>query len=355
MKYRRIAAIFLGLLLLCGCTSKSNPYSYTASSRQDTRDEVTKALLNARYSNEILSEVAEHGEDDVIQWEDPSMEAHIRFILDKPEGDILRSDVWDIQVLELLARNSDGVDVALKKPVNGNTFSSGVVETAPEDRHSYNGNAFQNLSSLNDLKYFDSLQYFSYSAALPYDDLTDLSGLRECKNLKVLYLDGIRPETLAPLESLSELQTLTLYNCGTLDLTPLKMCSALTSLSLSVDRIDSLEPLTALQQLSYLGIGNGSTYPSLEPLMRMNICYLDLGRGMYDSNQFYEALDYTPLTQMKSLVGLKLTHQTRVDQALCEAILANNPDLKYLDISYTEAAKSGAPFDVEYLMDAKGS
>ena len=89
-------------------------------------------------------------------------------------------------MLVLRASNADGFDVALEQPASGDTFTFEMVETDPEVRHLYNGTAFQNLSALNDLKHFDSLQYFSYSASQPYDELTDLSGLSACKGLKML-------------------------------------------------------------------------------------------------------------------------------------------------------------------------
>lgn len=338
-------AVFMGLLLLCSCTAKT---SNSASSLPDSRDEMTLAGVDARYSA-ISSQTVEHGEDYVIQWEDPAMEAHVRFVLDKPEGDILHSDVWNIQVLVLRASSADGFDVALEQPTSGDTFTFEMV-TDPEVRHLYNGTAFQSLSVLNDLKHFDSLQYFSYSASQPYDELTDLSGLSACKGLKMLSIGNARPETLAPLEELQALQTLTLSNCGTLDLTPLGKLPALTSVSLSVDTLVSLEPLAQMEQLSYLGLTSGTTYPGLEPLVQTNIRYLNMGASMGDEKA-YETLDYTPLAQMKSLVWLNLTHQARVDSALCGAILDSNKELKYLDISYTEAAKSGAKPKVEYLMD----
>lgn len=300
-----LLAVFMGLLLLCSCTAKT---SNSASSLPDSRDEMALAGVDARYSA-ISSQTVEHGEDYVIQWEDPAMEAHVRFVLDKPEGDILHSDVWNIQVIVLRASSADGFDVALEQPTSGDTFTFEMVETNPEVRHLYNGTAFQNLSALNDLKHFDSLQYFSYSASQPYDELTDLSGLSACKGLKMLSIGNARPDTL-----------------------------------------DSLEPLAQMDQLSYLGLTGGTTYPSLEPLVQTNVRYLNLGVGLDDSKR-YEELDYTPLTEMKSLVWLDLTHHTRVDEALCGAILDSNKELKYLDISYTEAAKSGAKPKVEYLMD----
>lgn len=344
MRCKRMMIVLISLLLLCSCIGKTSVSSYP-----DNRDEMAVVGVNARYPA-VQSQTVEHGEDYVIQWEDPAMEAHVRFVLDKPEGDILHSDVWNIQVLVLRASNADGFDVALEQPASGDTFTFEMVETDPEVRHLYNGTAFQNLSALNDLKHFDSLQYFSYSASQPYDELTDLSGLSACKGLKMLSIGNARPETLAPLEELQALQTLTLSNCGALDLTPLAKLPALTSVNFYSDKLDSLEPLTALEQLSYLGMTGGTTYPGLEPLVQTNIRYLNLGVGLDDSKR-YEELDYTPLSEMKSLVWLDLTHHTRVDEALCGAILKSNKELKYLDISYTEAAKSGAKPKVEYLMD----
>ena len=144
-------AVFMGLLLLCSCTAKT---SNSASSLPDSRDEMALAGVDARYSA-ISSQTVEHGEDYVIQWEDPAMEAHVRFVLDKPEGDILHSDVWNIQVLVLRASSADGFDVALEQPTSGDTFTFEMV-TDPEVRHLYNGTAFQNLSALKDLKHFYS-------------------------------------------------------------------------------------------------------------------------------------------------------------------------------------------------------
>ena len=338
--------VLAAALLLCACTAKT---SNSASAYPDNRDEMAVVGVNARYPA-VQSQTVEHGEDYVIQWEDPAMEAHIRSVLDRPKGDILHSDVWNIQVLVLRASSADGYDVALEQPTDGDSFTFEMVEMNPAVRHSYHGAAFQNLSTLADLKHFDGLQYFSYSASQPYDTLTDLSGLSACKGLKMLSISNARPETLAPLEELQALQTLTLSNCGTLDLTPLVKLPALTSVSLSVDTLDSLEPLAQMEQLSYLGLTGGTTYPSLEPLVQTNIRYLNMGASMGDEKA-YETLDYTPLTQMKSLVWLNLTHQARVDSALCDAILDSNKELKYLDISYTEAAKCGAKPKVEYLMD----
>ena len=70
----------------------------------------------------------EHGEDYVIEWQDPVMEKHVRKWLDRPKGDIYHSDVWDYQrvtinsgtgVKDLLVKDApDGEDIG--GTVNGN-------------------------------------------------------------------------------------------------------------------------------------------------------------------------------------------------------------------------------------------
>ena len=73
---------------------------------------------------------AEHGEDYVIEWQDPVMEKHVRKWLDRPKGDIYHSDVWDYQrvsinsgtgVGDLIVKDApDGVDIGR----NVNTYLS---------------------------------------------------------------------------------------------------------------------------------------------------------------------------------------------------------------------------------------
>ena len=49
----------------------------------------------------------------MIEWEDAGMEEHIRFLLDKPDGGILHSDVWDVQILTIQSDNGTPHDVML--------------------------------------------------------------------------------------------------------------------------------------------------------------------------------------------------------------------------------------------------
>ena len=347
MKQRNLLALVLAAaLLLCACTATAaKPNAETP----DSRSKMTKWVVNERQV-EIPSKTVKHGADYVIQWKDPAMEAHMRLILNKPEGDIRHSDVWDIQALVLQTGN---YDVALEEPTSGNTFTGLMLITDASIRHLYGDTKIANLTTLEDLKHFDSLQYFIYSSAVPYDGLTDLSGLEGCTQLKALDITGAKPATLAPLAKLTGLESLVLANCGTLDLPPLSGLKQLSRVFLQSDTLASLEPLTELPALYYLSLGNGTTYPSLEPLTRTKVEFLDMGAAMADQRT-YKKLDYEPLTRMPYLQYLDLTNHVGVTVDLCKQIAAGSLNLRGLDISYTKAADHSSELQdlgIEWLAD----
>ena len=104
MKRRRLFALLLAAAcLFCACSGTAAVKPNAAL--PDSRSEMTKWAVNERQL-EFSPETRKHGKDAVIQWAAPAMEAHIRSLLNKPEGDIRRSDVWDIQVLRL---NANGI------------------------------------------------------------------------------------------------------------------------------------------------------------------------------------------------------------------------------------------------------
>ena len=63
---------------------------------------------SAAFGYKLPLTIADHGEDHVIEWADPGMESAIRQLLNKPEGDILRSEIWDISVLDISSNSADG-------------------------------------------------------------------------------------------------------------------------------------------------------------------------------------------------------------------------------------------------------
>ena len=304
--------LVLAMLTACGAATVSRPEQNVAQPVLDAYHEVT------RYSLEPVT--AEHGEDYVIAWEDPGMEAHIRFLLDKPEGDIRHSDVWDVQLLVLDISNGHGHMIeALPEGYERIEWEYVVYEC---ERKDYGDLEFPDILSLRDLRHFDSLQVLDGSFAHTGGVVTsgkfqvnDLSGLEECRNLVVLELNGIEPESLEPLAGVTGLQ----------------------QLHLKLQNSVSLEPLTALPNLLLLSLTFESEYPSLEPLTRTTLKYLDLSQS-YLGRISLENLDYGSLARMEELFYLDVSNLPDFGEEACGAILDGCTNLRHLNISYTEAA-----------------
>lgn len=345
---RILALVTACVFLFCGC---SNYLSLSkASSVPYPQTEYDTALKAYRDSLETpLSPVeAAHGEDAPIVWEDTGMEAAVRLLLNRPEGTINRSDVWDLSTLTITERTMFEGDSGTTTIVTV-TAQQGDATLEQEISAVGKESPLSALASLHDLQYFDRLRAFSYSTSLTANQaFTDFSGVEALSHLERFSVNGARPETLEPLSHLTNLESLSLTECGTLDLAPLEGLSKLRVLTLSSnDGIISLEPAASLPALRYLSLSSGTAVPSLEPLAHTHLTGLDLGLGVGQS-KLYKNIDYTPLTQLPDLVCLNLLNHTKATTKLCEQILANSPSLRILDIQNTPASE-GHPLDVEYL------
>ena len=216
------ALITACVFLFCGC---SNYLSLSkASSVPYPQTEYDTALKAYRDSLEMpLSPVdAEHGEDAPIVWEDTGMEAAVRLLLNRPEGTINRSDVWDLSTLTITERTMFEGDSGTTTIVTV-TAQQGDATLEQEISAVGKESPLPALASLHDLQYFDGLQAFSYSTSPTANQaFTDFSGIETMSHLERFSVNGARPETLEPLSHLSQLKQLSLTECGTLDLTPLE-------------------------------------------------------------------------------------------------------------------------------------
>lgn len=319
---------------------------------------------------------AEHGEDYVIEWQDPVMEQHVRKWLDRPKGDIYHSDVWDYQrvsinsgtgVGDLIVKDApDGVDIG------GNVSSNEQLAACAV---SVEG-TYDPVVSLADLRHFDSLQVLSVNNRRGAPLITDLTGLEECKNLMLLSVpsvessafptfakldsvvelkygsDGIRADSnVSDLSALAQMKSLKmLWITGSeVDLTQLAGAD-LRVLRLDVTRIGSLEPLKQMENLSFLQLCQGPEIDSFAPLAESSVQYLSMSLSQ-GAQEAYKDMDYTPLTQMPQLIWLDLTNNITFDTETCKKLLANDTALKYLKISYTSAAKDAEELDTAHLKE----
>lgn len=364
---KALSLLICAMLLFSACAGSLNlrPGPFR-SEMQDVFVQQTTLTVPASH--------AEHGEDYVIEWQDPVMEQHVRKWLDRPKGDIYHSDVWDYQrvtinsgtgIEDLIVKDApDGVDIG------GNVSSNEQLAACAV---SVKG-TYDPVTSLADLRHFDSLQVLYISNKKGASSITDLTGLEECKNLMLLSVPSVESSafpTFAKLDSVVELK----YGSGGIradsnvsDLSALAQMKSLKmlwitgsevdltqltgaqlrTLTLDVTRIKSLEPLQQMPQLKALQLVKGPEFPSFEPLDGSSIQYLDLLVSEGAANR-YEAMDLTPLARMPQLVWLNLMNHARVDSELCRQILAGDTNLKYLDVSYTKVGKEKVELDTSQL------
>lgn len=361
--------LICAMLLLSACASSLNlrPGPFR-SEMQDVFVQQTTLAVPASH--------AEHGEDYVIEWQDPVMEQHVRKWLDRPKGDIYHSDVWDYQrvsinsgtgVGDLIVKDApDGVDIG--RNVNSNEQLAACAVSVE--------GTYDPVASLADLRHFDSLQVLSVNNRRGDPPITDLTGLEECKNLMLLEVpsvessafptfakldsvvkleygsDGIRADSnVSDLSALAQMKSLKmLWITGSeVDLTQLAGAD-LRVLRLDVTRIGSLEPLKQMENLSFLQLCQGPEIDSFAPLAESSVQYLSMSLSQ-GAQEAYKDMDYTPLTQMPQLIWLDLTNNITFDTETCKKLLANDTALKYLKISYTSAAKDAEELDTAHLKE----
>ena len=350
-----LLAVFLLFAVVAFLFSPAGGPGFSRDAMQQAED--------AAFGYELPYTPAALVQDEVIEWQDPGMEYAIRQFLEKPEGDILRSEVSHIAVLHLFCNSAEGTgSVQINtKTLTHLTRRSSTLPTVsyalPEETPW--------IRSLDDLRHFVNLRHLSIDISQAEGNPmapVDLSGLSYCHDLQVLTIGGLKTENMealifcdalavlelidVPLDSLellghlSSLQNLKLYGYDLPDLSPLTALHELKTLILSRCRIGSLEPLVQMRALKNLKL-DGAMYPSLEPLAGTALESLSLNcETMAVGTDTYDHLDYAPLTKIPTLVWLDLANHRNVDAALCTAILENAPGLQYLRIDRTPAARN---------------
>ena len=366
---KALSLLICAMLLFSACAGSLNlrPGPFR-SEMQDVFVQQTTLAVPASH--------AEHGEDYVIEWQDPVMEKHVRKWLDRPQGDIYHSDVWDYQRVTI--NSGTGVsDLIVKDAPDGTEIGGNVSSNEQLAACAVRvERTYAPVISLADLRHFDSLQVLEINNGMGDPSITDLTALEECKNLICLKVPSVESSafpTFAKLDSVVELKyggssiradsnvsdlsalaqmksLKMLWITGSeVDLTQLAGAD-LRVLRLDVTRIGSLEPLKQMENLSFLQLCNGPEIDSFAPLAESSVQYLSMSLSQ-GAQEAYRDMDYTPLTQMPQLIWLDLSNNITFDTETCKKLLANDTALKYLKISYTSAAKDAEELDTAHLKE----
>ena len=137
-----------------------------------------------------------------------------------------------------------------------------------------------------------------FSLYLGYPTVTDVSALRELKNLKTLDLSTSTVADLSPLGGLRNLTALNLQSVGAADVSALRELKKLTDLNLSLTRVADLSPLRELTNLTVLRLNN-TAVADVSPLRGMkNLTILDISNS--------KVADVSPLSGLKNLAAINL-------------------------------------------------
>lgn len=155
---------------------------------------------------------------EVVAFDDPVLETVVRKILNKPEGDILTSEM------------------------------AGITDLGTGLDYDQNPSEDSRIKSIRVLKDCTNLTYLE----LNFNQITDISALSGLTRLTDLSLGGNEITDISPLAGLTELKSLALFNCRATDYSPLATLTHLENLLLEYSSITDLTPLAGLTHLSRL-------------------------------------------------------------------------------------------------------
>lgn len=159
---------------------------------------------------------------EVVTFADPLLEAMIRDVIGKPEGDITMEEAEAVVELEL-----------------GIEWQQSPVE----------GTQIKDISGLENFTNLESL-------SLHFHAISDISPLSELTKLHSLSLGGNPVADITPLSGLTSLGWLTLFNCQAQDYTPLANLTGLGGLLMDHSSIRDVSMLSELTELGWLGLSN---------------------------------------------------------------------------------------------------
>jgi Leucine-rich repeat (LRR) protein len=230
----------------------------------------------------------------VTYFADPNLEAAIREAIDKPYGDIYKTDLESLEAL-----NASGMEI---RDLTGIEDCINLMILVLE---------YNEIADITPLTYLTKL----YSLNLSDNEIEDLIPLAGLMNLTNLYLGGnkLTESNLKYLENLINLTYLSLDYNNISDIDSLIGLKKLINLNLNNNNISDITPLKELTNLSTLYLCNNSiqNIDSLAALNNLSVLYLydnsisSIGALTYLANLTKLALDYNNVYDISPLSGLK--------------------------------------------------
>ncbi|WP_373498459.1 leucine-rich repeat domain-containing protein [Desulfococcus sp.] len=221
-----------------------------------------------------------------VNFPDPNLEIGVRRAIGRESGDIMRSDIERITIIEASdVYNLEGLQFCSNLLIL--TLFSGGSETDSLDL-----SPIKNLTKLTIIN-FDRVY------------IKDTSAFKDLKELEVIYINQAQPIDLISLSGLTKLKKLNLPDKQIDDITPLSGLTNLNQLFLGGNNISDITPLSGLTNLNQLSLG-GNNISDLNPLSGLtNLNRLELGGNNIS--------DLNPLSGLTNLNELMLQNNNISD------------------------------------------
>lgn len=275
--------------------------------------------------------------DHKIQWSDTVLEDKVRQWIDKKEGDIYLSELWDVETLNMDRWIDDsgivGDEITDISSLEGlqnlkilsleyhNVTDIRVISSMTNlEELNLNGNHVKDLSAIETLRFLDTLDL--RNTRIQEADLGCIAGL---KNLDILCLDY---NGLKDLEGIADLDLLWLTASGNeiADLSPLEGLNRCVHLDLRDNMIIEVGALSALKKLEYLNLRNNKI-TDIAPLRKLkHVSLLSL-----QDNRITKLPDLSAMTSLYvlDLSGNQITTEewkkVRLPWSICKVYLTGNP------------------------------
>ena len=279
---------------LAGLTNLKKLSLYSNPLTQKQVDDLQKALPNCEITASDLTGVESTQQSaltsesspmdsskaettDVVAWKDAEFEKMVRQAMDRPEGDILKSELEDIEILWVSSGSSSSIT------------SVSFVQHDPNKREG-------RITSLEDLVHFTGLKRFAIHDQ-PF--LTDIFPLAEMTWLEWVDIRDTSVSDISPLAGLKNLTTLELLRNQIKDISHILALSKLEKLNLYGNQIgNNIPALSGLSSLTDLTLGNNQI-SDISPLADLT----HLERLTITDNQIR---DISPLAGLTDLTWLSI-------------------------------------------------
>lgn len=257
--------------------------------------------------------------DYVVEWTNEALEAKARLYLNKPEGEIWKSEVGTIQGLLFQAEfDYEGPMGPLDDLRHFTGLKRLVLSDGADDI-----SALSHLTNLTDL-------------LLSFNEISDISALSNLSNLEYLDLSYNNISDINALSNLTNLETLVIAENSISDISALSNLTNLKYLSMSKNSISDISALSSLTNLEYLdlienNISDISALSSLTNLERLALAENNIS-------------DISPLGNLTNLRDLTLWNNEISDVSALSNLtnldwlgLTGNPVTDYSPVSFVKS------------------